>query len=413
MGQPVSLNEKRLIRAEFASAAREVATRIGEGAAERDSERRYPLEQLLTLRESGLEAVLVPQAHGGPGGTLADVIDVTAVLSEGDPNIGHMYGNIHAFGIVAASNLASPALAAELNGDTVAKRLRWGNAFSEVGTRNAFHYTVKITATKGGWQLDGDKFYCTGSLGAEWLFVLANVEGTEDYRLCLVPTATTGVEILDDWSGIGQATTGSGTTKFHGVFLPDEYVLELASMLAPVGMASILAQATFSAVHLGIARNAMRDAITFVGTKTRPSPFSGLERAADDPLVLRTIGVMQTQLAACDAIHARMLDAIDQATAGVKVPAGHVACTASSPEARAAAAVATYEAKAFTGQAGLAICELLFQVCGASSASRKYGYDRHWRNLRTVSLHDPVDHKYRLIGDYHQNGALPPITAHT
>jgi hypothetical protein len=35
--------------------------------------------------------------------------------------------------------------------------------------------------------------------------------------------------------------------------------------------------------------------------------------------------------------------------------------------------------------------------------------DRHWRNARTVSSHNPVIYKARIVGDWAINGTEPPF----
>src|SRR5207302_9352871 len=133
---------------------------------------------------------------------------------------------------------------------------------------------------------------------------------------------------------------------------------------------------------------AMRDAIDYVSRKARPWVQSGVDSAAQDPYTLMRIGEMEMWTNAADSLQERALRLMDAAR------------HAPSPEARALASVATSEAKAFTTIAGLKVCEMLFQVCGSSSTLAKYGFDRHWRNLRTLSLHDPADYKLKMAGDY-------------
>jgi hypothetical protein len=43
---------------------------------------------------------------------------------------------------------------------------------------------------------------------------------------------------------------------------------------------------------------------------------------------------------------------------------------------------------------------------------QKYGFDRHWRNARTLSLHNPLDFKSMHAGDYLVNGNLPPVDSY-
>ena len=83
------------------------------------------------------------------------------------------------------------------------------------------------------------------------------------------------------------------------------------------------------------------------------------------------------------------------------------------PATTRSASVATSQAKAFTTEAGLRVCEMAFQVCGSSATLRSRGLDRHWRNLRTLSLHDPADYKHKMVGEYHLTDRLPPVTAYT
>lgn len=50
----------------------------------------------------------------------------------------------------------------------------------------------------------------------------------------------------------------------------------------------------------------------------------------------------------------------------------------------------------------------LFEVGGASATDRDRALDRHWRNARTLSSHNPVVFQQRVVGDHLVNGA--PLT---
>ena len=84
-----------------------------------------------------------------------------------------------------------------------------------------------------------------------------------------------------------------------------------------------------------------------------------------------------------------------------------------SSEARDEASIAAGHAKVVTGEVALDIGQGIFRICGASATLEKYGLDRHWRNARTLTLHDPMDYKLRFAGDYTLNGRSPPISAYT
>jgi alkylation response protein AidB-like acyl-CoA dehydrogenase len=49
----------------------------------------------------------------------------------------------------------------------------------------------------------------------------------------------------------------------------------------------------------------------------------------------------------------------------------------------------------------------LFALTGARSTLEKYGLDRHWRNARTHTLHDPIRWKLYHLGNYYLNGVEP------
>jgi alkylation response protein AidB-like acyl-CoA dehydrogenase len=48
-----------------------------------------------------------------------------------------------------------------------------------------------------------------------------------------------------------------------------------------------------------------------------------------------------------------------------------------------------------------------FDAASASSTDADLALDRHWRNARTVSSHNPVVYKARLVGDWAVNRTLP------
>jgi alkylation response protein AidB-like acyl-CoA dehydrogenase len=77
-----------------------------------------------------------------------------------------------------------------------------------------------LTPNGGNWLLEGDKYYSTGSLYADWIPVTAqrtDDPGPQGRVVAIVPAQTAGVERIDDWDGFGQRLTASGTTRFRSV----------------------------------------------------------------------------------------------------------------------------------------------------------------------------------------------------
>jgi alkylation response protein AidB-like acyl-CoA dehydrogenase len=70
--------------------------------------------------------------------------------------------------------------------------------------------------------------------------------------------------------------------------------------------------------------------------------------------------------------------------------------------------LAVAAAKAFGSEVAVEAGSELFALCGTSSTAAKYDLDRHWRNARTHSVHDPVDWKYHHLAAYDLADVLPP-----
>ena len=65
------------------------------------------------------------------------------------------------------------------------------------------------------------------------------------------------------------------------------------------------------------------------------------------------------------------------------------------------------EAKVLTTEIALQASEKLFELAGSRATLAEFNLDRHWRNARVHTLHDPVRWKYHAVGAYHLNGTLP------
>jgi alkylation response protein AidB-like acyl-CoA dehydrogenase len=78
--------------------------------------------------------------------------------------------------------------------------------------------------------------------------------------------------------------------------------------------------------------------------------------------------------------------------------------------AGAQAAVAVAEAAVIAIDSALAAAPLIFDVGGGTITNREWGFDRHWRNARTVASHNPRDWKLAVAGAYRLGAAEPPTT---
>ncbi|WP_427938568.1 SfnB family sulfur acquisition oxidoreductase [Achromobacter marplatensis] len=373
--------------------ARALAADFAREASQRDRERRLPLPELERYSLSGLWGITVPREHGGAGVSRVTLAEVTAIISAADGSLGQIPQNhYYALEVLRVNGNADQQrrfYARALAGE------RFGNALAETGTRTAAERRTRLTANpEGGWRINGSKFYCTGALYAQWI-PTATVDDDGTQRLAIVRRDSPGVEIIDDWSGFGQRVTGSGTVHFKEVAVPAEDVLLLADPAAPPNTIKPLAQIIHAAIDLGIGQAALADAMAFVRDRSRPWIDANVERAADDPLTISEFGRLSIRLDAARALVARAGRLLDTATADGK------------PANVAAAAIAVAEARALTTEASLAAGTKLFELAGTQSTLDHLNLDRHWRNARTHTLHDPVRWKRHAVGNYYLNDIAP------
>jgi SfnB family sulfur acquisition oxidoreductase len=373
--------------------ARELAERFAQTASQRDAERILPFEELDRLSSSGLLAITVPKDFGGLGISNAVLAEITAIISEADGSLGQIPQN-HFYILEALRTDGSEDQKKTFFAEALAGR-RFGNALSERGTKTVGHYETRITRDGGGYRINGTKYYSTGVIFADWITVFA-LDEDDHLVMAFLPKGTEGIDIVDDWDGFGQRTTGSGTTILNNVFVERAAVVshhrgfERPSTIGSVG------QIIHAGVDLGIARAAFKEMVDFVSHKARPWMNSGAERASDDPLTIAKAGQIAIRLEAASALLERAGRKVDAAQADT------------SEEKVVEASLAVAAAKVLTTEIALEASTTLFELAGTGSVKTGLNLDRHWRNARTHTLHDPVRWKYHVVGNYHLNGVIPP-----
>jgi SfnB family sulfur acquisition oxidoreductase len=379
--------------AQAIAVAKKLAEEFATGAIERDHDRRLPLAELDRYSYSGLWAITVPKEYGGAGVSNVTLAEVTAILSAADGSIGQIAQN-H-FYILEGLRLAGSEAQKQAYFARVLAGDRFGNAIAEIGTKRPIDFNTRVLRDGDGYVVNGQKFYATGALFAHVVVVIA---ADDDRRSAMVfiDRDTPGLELVDDWAGFGQRTTGSGTALFDNVrvtpfqVVPHQVVFDRPTTMGPV------AQLIHAAVDVGIARAALADTLEFTRRYARPFFETEYEHGYDDPHVIAEAGELAIRVTAADALLAR---------AGRFVDAAQAVPDAASV---AAASIAVAEAKALAAEVSLHVSSKLFELTGTRSTLEQYGFDRHWRNARTHTLHDPVRYKYVNVGNYYLNGTLPP-----
>ncbi len=374
--------------------ASDLAEDFRRDSAQRDRERRLPWPELDAFSRSGLWGISVPKAFGGAGVSNVTLAKVIALIAQADASLGQIPQN-HFYALEVLRVNGSTAQQQRLYAEVLAGQ-RFGNALAELGTKTAHDRVTALTRDGDGFRINGRKFYATGALYAQRIPTsVVDEHGLQ--QLAFVPRDSQGLNVIDDWSGFGQRTTGSGSVVFDNVWVAAQDVVPFQSAFerpTPVGP---LAQILHAAIDTGIARAAFEDALHFVRTKTRPWIDATSDKASEDPLTLKSFGHLSVRLHATEALLERAGEYLDRAQAD------------SSAEHVAAASIAVAEARALSTEVSLAAGSTLFELAGSQATLAEHGLDRHWRNARVHTLHDPVRWKYHAVGNYYLNDANPPL----
>lgn len=386
----------RVIRddAEAVEVAGALAAEFAVEAADRDARRRLPTAEVDRLSTSGLLAITVPREYGGADVSNRTVAEVFRLLAVADPNIAQIPQS-HFVYVNALRHQGTPAQRKFFFSEVLAGK-RFGNAQSEAGTRHVQDYRTRLVARDGGeFVLNGTKHYSTGALFADWIPVLARGEDEQLYA-AYVPRDAPGLTVIDDWAGMGQRTTASGTVRLEDVVVPAEHVIPHHLTFTRPQLYGAFAQLLHTAIDVGIARGALQEAVQFVRTKARPWFEAGVESATEDPLLIQRVGELAVKVRAAEALLAEAAAAVDEAAADL------------TDASAAAASIAVATAKAFVDPVAVELGSAVFELGGTRSSLEHLNLHRHWRNARTHTLHDPARWKLQHIGRYVLNGQLPP-----
>lgn len=379
--------------AEAITAAHELARFAAQEASLRDQERKLPWAEIERFTTSGLGSVFVPIAFGGPQVSFVTIAEIFKIIAKADPALAQIPQN-H-FSILNVIRSVASAEQQQRLFESVLAGWRIGNAGPERGSKHTLDLKARLTPEGDHFRLNGEKFYSTGALFAHWVTVKA-LDDTGRQVMAFVRRGTPGLRIIDDWSGFGQRTTASGTVILNNVRLPAEDIIPSGLLSTKPSLQGAYAQLIHAAIDAGIALSALADLRWFVVGKTRPWPEAGITEARNEPYLIAEVGRLEVELHAAEAL--------------LRKAAGVLDSFKDQPvdESQAAqASIAVAEAKVLTSEIALAASEKLFELAGSRATLAEFNLDRHWRNARTHTLHDPVRWKVHAIGNYHLNGISP------
>jgi alkylation response protein AidB-like acyl-CoA dehydrogenase len=373
----------------------EIARQLRASAAPREGANEQPFAEIELLRQARLLEALEPREFGGGGLSWPQALRIVREIALGDTSIGQLLGyhySISRFVLIGGR----AGQYEQVSRRAASEQWLWADAVDPLGP------DIVLTRDGNGFRANGFKDFSTGASVADAVLIYVKLDGSPG--TAIIPKGRKGLRFdRNTWDHLGQRQTESGRTILDNVRVEADDIV--GYIPAPAGeapaistLAIPLVQAAFSSFYLGAARGALSDAAHYVQTTTRPWLHSGVSRAVDDPYVIERFGEFEVALLAAETLLDRAAEQLQAAlTLGTRL----------TPRQRGEAAVTTYAAKVQSTRVALDITSRVYEVQGARSTSRRYDFDRRWRDVRTHTLHDPVVYKTREVGDFALNDNVP------
>ncbi len=383
--------------AKVLATADRVADELRATAAEREKRNETPRAEVELLRKNDLLHVQEPVAFGGQGLNFAQASLVTRAIARGDTSIAHLIGYHYAQTRVATL-FGTPEQARAQSRVNAEKKLFWGGIQNPRGGSN-----LELSRDGDGFRVSGQRTFASGASLGDQLSVTTLFEGR--LQLVSIPGGREGFVSLNNWDAIGQRLTDSGGVELRNVRVERSEVLgdpDVGHAFTPYQtLVTPHWQLAFVNFYIGTAEGALAEAQEWTRKHASPWETSGVTKATDDAYILQTVGELVSEVRAAALLADRAGEALQHA---LDIGPGLTA------EQRAEAAIAVYEAKYLTTKVALDTTSRLFEIQGARATTSKYGFDRHWRNVRTHTIHDPVAYKAREVGDWSLNRRAPEFS---
>lgn len=359
-----------------------------------------PLRGLELVRDHRWGALRLAHEHGGAGYSVARFFDHLIALAAADPDLAHILRIHHA--LVEELQVTPRPPGSDRWIAVVAEGGLIGGANAEKSQKSVGgnERDTRLVTTADGLRLRGRKFYSTGAQFSDYLRITAQ-DDDDIPTAVVIPVDRAGVEHLDDWDGIGQRQTGSGTTVFHNVAVAPDEVLPMADTIGVNRARGALMQLYLHAIAAGILRALTEDAAALVRGRGRTYTFASVDEPISDPQLLQIVGEID---AVAYAARALVYSAAAELAPALEAARG----TGIDPELETRSSIAAARVKVAIQDPALRAASRIFDAGGASAVQASALLDRHWRNLRTLFSHNPTVYKARVLGDIAVNGADLP-----
>lgn len=372
--------------------AQQLAAEFAKTAAERDKTGGNPKAQRDLIRQSGLLGLSISKQYGGQGADWHTIFKTIQTIAQVDSSLAHVYGFHHLL-IATVQLFAQPEQYGPWFEQTARDNLFWGNTLNPLDRR-----TTASQLSEHEFIFHGDKSFCSGSIDSDVL-LCSGFNAENKLLIGVIPTAREGVSFLGDWNNMGQRQTDSGTSHFEQVKIhKDELLLNPGPLSTPYSsLRPLIAQLIFVHMFLGVAEGAFETAKETVQSQKAWSK-SLAENAVNDPFTQKHFAEFYVQLESVRLLAEKAVHTLQWAwDIGEALDA----------EQRGQVSIAIATAKIAATNSSLFITQNIFQVMGARATTAKLNLDRFWRNVRTQTLHDPIDYKYQELGEWVLTAKVP------
>jgi alkylation response protein AidB-like acyl-CoA dehydrogenase len=355
--------------------------RFAPRAAQHDRDASFPLDNYRDLRDSGLLALCVSQAHGGQGADFGTFMLVAAEIGR------HCGATALSFNMHVGATLWAGAVADALDltpqerRDQEARRalhdervVRHGKLyaqpFSEGGAAAAGKAPWGTLARKveGGYLVSGRKVFATLAGVADYYAVLCTLDtpgaSPRDALFLAVPADSPGVSVGGEWDPLGMRATVSRDLLMKDVFVRDN------ARLLPEGRYFEAQQrcphmfATLAAAYMGIAQAAYDFTVQYLRAELPGMPPVPRRMYPTKQLAVAQMRVTLEQARALFLQTVRDARPDPDADARLRLLAGHYTIMESAN----------------------ALCTLAIRTCGGASMLKSLPLERLYRDSRCGSL---------------------------
>ena len=249
------------VRVPLDRALTEVLAVTAEHAAQADAAAEFPTAALDAMRSTGLLGLMVPAEHGGWGGGVTELVDVTMRLARADMSVALIFA-MHCQQVFAIVRHARGALR-----ESLLTALGHGDRYlasvtTERGSGgNLLTSDSRVETTPGLLHIDRDAPIVTGGRHADGFLITTlapNAASPHQVSLMYAAREQLDVQVVGGWQPLGMRATESVPMRLTGQ-VPDDQVVGAPGSFREMAAATFgpLAHLGWSAAWLGAAAGAL------------------------------------------------------------------------------------------------------------------------------------------------------------